>query len=414
MTWQPPWRADPLPKLFRDGTHRAAMPEATLARVRPFMAEAGITRVAMLTGLDVIGIPVAAAYRPNSRSVAVHQGKGGSVAAAKASAVMEAIEIFHAETAMLPLRLAAYDDMQRLGPALDPLTLPRTGPDAPIDQRLLWAEGVDLADGTTAWAPYELVGMDLSVAAQPGAGVFQATTNGLASGNHWTEAVAAALYEAVERDAVALWQQMPEAAQDARALDLATVDGPVSRTLLPRFAAAGVDIGVWDVTSDIGLPAFACLAVSAQGTDGVAPELGFGCHADRDVALSRALTEAAQARLTVISGARDDIGAGGYRDSGLLLQHRAARAWLQPPGRRDFRAIPSVAGETLADDLDAALACLGRAGLGRVICFDLTRPAIGIPVVRVIVPGLEGPWAPPGGEYHPGARAQALTGSLAA
>ncbi len=62
---------------------------------------------------------------------------------------------------------------------------------------------------------------------------------------------------------------------------------------------------------------------------GVAPELGFGCHADRDVALSRALTEAAQARLTVISGARDDIGAGGYRDSGLLRQHRAARGWLR-------------------------------------------------------------------------------------
>ncbi len=412
MTWQPPWRADKLPKVFRDGTHRAATPEATLARARPVMAAAGITRVAMLTGLDVIGIPVAASYRPNSRSVAVHQGKGVTVAAAKASAVMEAIEIFHAETAMLPLRLAAYDEMPRLGPAADPMTLPRTGPDAPVGQRLLWAEGMDLADGAPVWAPYELVGMDLSVAAQQGAGVFQATTNGLASGNHWTEAAAAALYEAVERDSVALWQQMSAAAQDARALDLATVDGPASLALLPRFAAAGVDVGVWDVTSDIGLPAFACLAVSAQGgdwgTDGVAPELGFGCHADRDVALSRALAEAAQARLTVISGARDDIGAGGYRDSGLLLQHRAARTWLQPPGRRNFRSIPTVAGETLADDLDAALACLARAGLGRVICFDLTQPAIGIPVVRVIVPGLEGPWAPPGGEYHPGVRAQAL------
>ncbi|MEJ1977086.1 MAG: YcaO-like family protein [Acetobacteraceae bacterium] len=406
MTAGPRWRGEPLRKTYRDGTHRAAAPEETLARVRPFMAMAGITRVAMLTGLDVIGIPVAAAYRPNSRSVAVHQGKGASVAAAKVSAVMEAIEMFHAETLLLPLRLAAYEEMRRIGPAADPLSLPRTGPDAPIDQRLLWAEGVDLVDGAPVWAPYELVGLDLAAAAQPGEGIFQATTNGLASGNHWTDAVASALYEVVERDAVALWQSMPAAAQDARALDLATVDHAPNRALLQRFSDAGLDAGVWDVTSDIGLPAFACLVASAQGSDGVAPELGFGCHADRDVALSRALTEAAQARLTVISGARDDIGEGGYRDAGLLRQHRAARDWLLAPARRDYRAVPSVAGDTLAFDLDAALACLARAGLAQVICFDLTRPDIGIPVVRVIVPGLEGPWTPPGGEYTPGRRAQ--------
>jgi YcaO-like protein with predicted kinase domain len=408
VTRLPNWRVDALPKTYRDGTHRATTPEATLERARPFMAAAGITRVAMLTGLDVIGIPVAASYRPNSRSVAVHQGKGVTVAAAKASAVMEAIETFHAETLTLPLRLASHEEMRRVGPAIDPLMLPRTGPDAPTGQRLLWAEGVDLADGAPVWAPHELVGIDLSAAAQPGEGAFQATTNGLASGNHWTEAVASGLYEVVERDAVTLWQQMPAAAQDARTLDLATVDGVASRALLPHFQSAGLAIGVWDVTSDIGLPAFACLVASVPGTDGVAPELGFGCHADRDVALCRALTEAAQARLTVISGARDDIGAAGYRDSGLLRQHRAARNWLSPPGLRDFRAVPSVAGDTLAFDLDAALKCLARAGFGQVVCFDLTRPEIGVPVVRVIVPGLEGPWAPPGGEYHPGRRAMAL------
>ena len=73
------------PKTYRDGTHRIVDPETTLARAKPFLAAAGVTRVAMLTGLDVIGIPVAAAYRPNSRSISVHQGKGMSIAAAKAS-----------------------------------------------------------------------------------------------------------------------------------------------------------------------------------------------------------------------------------------------------------------------------------------------------------------------------------------
>ncbi len=52
----------------------------------------------------------------------MHQGKGVTAAAAKASAVMEAIETFHAETLTLPLRLASYEEMRRVGPAVDPLT----------------------------------------------------------------------------------------------------------------------------------------------------------------------------------------------------------------------------------------------------------------------------------------------------
>ena len=80
------------PKRYRDGTHRVVAPEETLARVLPLAPRLGITRLANLTGLDTLGIPVAAAYRPNARSVAVFQGKGTTLAAAKASAFMEAAE----------------------------------------------------------------------------------------------------------------------------------------------------------------------------------------------------------------------------------------------------------------------------------------------------------------------------------
>ena len=55
------------PKRFRNGTHRTIDPAATLARVVPLAPRMGITRIAVLTGLDVLGIPVAAAVRPNSR-----------------------------------------------------------------------------------------------------------------------------------------------------------------------------------------------------------------------------------------------------------------------------------------------------------------------------------------------------------
>src|SRR5215470_16618299 len=86
-----------LPKTFRRGTHRTVAPEETLARVRPHMAAFGITRLGNITGLDRIGIPVAVAVRPNSRSVSVSQGKGLELPQAMASALMEACEGFHAE-----------------------------------------------------------------------------------------------------------------------------------------------------------------------------------------------------------------------------------------------------------------------------------------------------------------------------
>ncbi|MGH7082175.1 MAG: YcaO-like family protein, partial [Acetobacteraceae bacterium] len=73
-----------------------------------------------------------------------------------------------------------------------------------------------------------------------------------------------------------------------------------------------------------------------------------------------------------------------------------------------FTAEPDLAGRTLRHDLDNVLDRLAKADIRHVGCVDLTCPDFGIPVARLVVPGLEGPWTPPGGEYSPGARAQAI------
>ncbi len=397
-------------KRFRDGTHRISDPEATLARVMPMAGRMGITRVAVLTGLDRIGIPVAAAIRPNSRSLAQHQGKGATVAAAKASAVMEAVETFHAENITLPLRLAAFDELD--APAALPARLPLAPGGAALGgaltgERVLWVEARDLMADAALWVPLELVSADFT-RLPPGGGLFQATTNGLACGNSWLEAVLHALYESVERDAVALWRAAPSAVQDAMAVELDTVDAAACRPLLDRFAAAGMELRVWDVSTDIRLPAFLCVVQSRDPTDGVEPQFGSGCHAAREVALSRALTEAAQARAAVISGARDDFTPEGYEAPQRARQWQIAARWLRAPARRAFAAAPDrAAPDDLAQDLETVLAALHAASIGQAAWVDLSRPEFGIPVVRAIVPGLEGPWTPESGEYVPGRRARA-------
>src|SRR5574342_31348 len=108
-----PTDAGPGHKAYRAGTHRTVAPTETLARVRPLMPAMGITRIANITGLDCLDIPVVMVCRPNARSIAVSQGKGLTLDAAKASGLMEAVETFHAESITRPLILGTARELDR-------------------------------------------------------------------------------------------------------------------------------------------------------------------------------------------------------------------------------------------------------------------------------------------------------------
>jgi YcaO-like protein with predicted kinase domain len=393
-----------LPKRFRRGTHRTTNPAETLELVRPLAMQMGITRLGNITGLDRIGIPVAIAVRPNSRSVSVAQGKGLDLPQAMASALMEACETFHAE-AIGPLRFAAYRDLVRRDNVIDPATLCPGARHFNQASVVSWVEGYDLLRREPCWVPAEIVHTDYTLA-QPD-GTFLAGSNGLASGNHPIEAVNAALYELVERDAIAVWMAQPLRRRVSRALDLASVADPDCRALLARYAAARIAVRVWDVTTDIAIASFLCEIRDSSAGDPRRPTRfhGSGCHADRAIALARALTEAAQTRLTYIAGIRDDLSPDEYRTApsddirDALLDALAVTSAPIP-----FAAAPNFAATDLGEDLRWALKRLETASIDRVIAVDLTRPDLMIPVVRLVIPGLE--WDPHHPNYHPGPRAQ--------
>src|SRR5215470_18488677 len=102
----------PAVKSYLAGTHRIVAPAQTLEAARRFFPVMGITRIADVTGLDTIGLPVVLACRPNSRSIVVAQGKGCDVMAAKASAAMESVEAFTAERIIQPLVLGSFNDLR--------------------------------------------------------------------------------------------------------------------------------------------------------------------------------------------------------------------------------------------------------------------------------------------------------------
>ncbi|HEX8698268.1 MAG TPA: YcaO-like family protein [Myxococcaceae bacterium] len=395
-------------KHFRAGTHRTIAPEQTLERVRPLLPVFGITRIANVTGLDCIGIPVVMVCRPNARSLSVSQGKGLDLASARASGVMESIELFHAERINMPLKLASVDELRFSHPLIDVEALPRLSVSSfRHDLRLLWVQGFELLGGSPVWLPFELVHMCYTLPLPTGSGSFLMGSRGLASGNHPMEAVSHAICELVEHDATTRWRLRGEEARRQMRLDLSTVDDAACRTVLQRYEDAGVDVAVWETTSEVGIASFLCEIEDREfnparplGVSG-----GMGCHPSRQVALLRALSEAAQSRLTNIAGSRDDMHRGAHLDlhAQELLQRQRASRQAELPTRR-FGDAPSFESETFEADVTWELERLRGAGIGQVVVLELTRPEFRIPVVRVVIPGLEPLSDVPG--YVPGARAR--------
>ena len=391
-------------KAYRLGTHRAIPPAETLARLRPLLREMGITRVANVTGLDRIGIPVIMVCRPNSRSIAVAQGKGLSLDAAKASGLMEAIETWHAERINRPLTLAGYNDLQDGHPLVHVDRLPPiAGSRYQPNLSMLWIEGFDLIANAPVWVPYEVVHADFRLPQPTGSGCFPASTNGLASGNHRFEAISHAICEVVERDSTSLWHRLGRAGRDRTRVDLATIRDEACCEVLGKLEHAGLAVGVWETTTDVAVAAFNCVILDEAVSH---PGYGAGCHPTREIALLRALTEAVQVRMTYITGARDDLPREQYTPSGLARKLRDARELMRREPERDFREIPSRDFATFEDDVRWLLEQLQAVGVRQLVVVDLTRPELQLPVVRAVIPGLEG--SDNSDDYGPGARARAV------
>jgi YcaO-like protein with predicted kinase domain len=384
--------ADPGNKRPTPGTDRTISPEETLARVRHLFPLVGITRVANLTGLDHIGVPVTAAYRPNARAIAVSQGKGLTLAAAKASCVMEAIETFHAERMTNALRAATLREMLAQPHRVNAEELPRTDQMLDLDAPMLWTMGRDLLCDRDVWVPWEVVHTDYTRSPLVASGMFACTSNGLASGNHPLEATSHGVCEVVERDANALFHVSPSAWQQSRRIDLATMTSGPCRELLDRFSGARVVVMLWEATSDVGIPSFICRIADAdeRGFVPVIPISGSGCHPRREIAALRAMTEAAQGRITRIASAREDLADGLYDPAGARAAIRRFLDVAEKVPTRSFAEGPDFDSRTVAGDVAWELERLASASLRQVVVVDLTRPELGVPVVRVVVPGLEG------------------------
>jgi len=378
----------PSPKKYTADGHRAVDPAETLRRIEPVMGIAGVTRVADITDLDRVGIPVFSAIRPTAESgaISVYNGKGLTKEEAKVSAIMEAVERYSAEVRKDLIVRQGVEGFMAANTAVHPmdLILPQSSAFYVMRQPVAWTKGIELNGNEETWVPASAVyhpyqsKMDLPL--------FRTSTNGLASGNNLEEAILHGLLEVVERND---WSF----AEGRRHIpgDIEVPSSGVVKELVERFTSKGIDIHLKDLTTEIGIPTVAAAADDTVMQDPALLNLGIGTHLNPEVAAIKALLEVAQSRLTQIHGAREDtVMAVGNRKLGYERMKRINKMWLSPSGAsRSLDDLPHLETDDIYDDLQIARAKINARGLNRTVVVDLTRKELGIPVVRVIIPGME-------------------------
>jgi ribosomal protein S12 methylthiotransferase accessory factor len=378
---------------FNHGTQRLVPPGQTLERVTPWLARNGITRSMPVTRLDSLGIPTYCAIRPNGLVLQVSNGKGVSDTAARVSAVMEALELHYAENPRPGvLRRASLAALEDEGVAvLRPDAIAGVRPIYFTDRfQCDWVAGENLVDGSPVWAPASAVYFYCTP------NLHDTSTNGLASGNDFSEATLHAIYELIERDAMSRLSVdgMIRVREQAQVVDPATIDDHTLRLLIDQVEAAGTKVLLLWLPSAISVHTFWAVMLNRSPMASVSTlNVGWGTHVDRRIAASRALTEAAQSRLTFIHGAREDLRSKPVYRIAQTADAPGVRffAGLEPttawPDLEGLAAVPYD--DDLSVQLERLVAALAGAGHRRLLRFDLTDPEAGIPVVKVLAPSLK-------------------------
>lgn len=374
----------PLLKIHHHGTERCMRPQETLDMIRAHLPALGITRCADVTGLDFLGVPVYSAVRPQGALFQLSFGKGIDTVSAQVSALMEAAELFHYENPPPTLRRASAASLKSEGSHfVSPRDLPQFIDSYFNDDFLIdWCPATDLIADKECWLP-------ASAACIADAMLHEISTNGLASGNHPVEATLHAINELVERAAIA--SVVPQQRLDlsaSRAVDLNTVDNEDVRRLCEAVQSKGLKVVLLQVESCIPVHTFWCVLLDENPyATASTTNMGWGTHRNPSVAATRAITEAAQSRLSFIYGGREDFARKqAYRnDNGA---QRIRERFLSIVGDTSWDKFVDSSANDLMEDYRWTLQELAQAGFEHVYRVDLSRAPYDVPVVKVVIPGL--------------------------
>jgi ribosomal protein S12 methylthiotransferase accessory factor YcaO len=396
--------------------------EETIKTILPVSSNIGITRLADITNMDILGIPNFSAVLPGTEDyIWVYSGKGPTRMDAKASALMESIERYSSLPSGNRKKMiqGSYKEVSKVSKILHPSNVVEPMILEYDDEMIMdFLSGYDLVNNERILIPAPLALFRYSPK-PPAINPFAYHhTNGLASGNVLEEAICHSLCELIERDATSLAELNASALPynflrtmtkylSDNGLEIDPVDGtefvdddskypdvdisnidfkPISN-LVKKFNDAKIPLIIKDITSPIGVPTFNASSIEWITEDYGYLAEGHGTHPDARIALLRAITEVSQTRAANIQGARDDLRKISYGNSNS--DEKKTWQFMKSKNTIQFSEIKSFIHDDILDDINFILSRLVSNGLKQVIVVDLTNPQIMIPVVRTIVPGLE-------------------------
>jgi ribosomal protein S12 methylthiotransferase accessory factor len=408
-----------------DGGHRTVSPEETVARyqhhVSPITGAVSSLIPAAGGQDDLLHVYVAghnfalggeslAFVKRSLRSKSA--GKGASDAQAKASAICEAIERYSGvfqgdeprrtatfralgEQAIAPNECMRYSERQfaqrdRLNARGSQFqVVPRPfDPDAEIEWSPVWS----LTREEWRYLPTR----HLYFGYPGGEESFfcWGDSNGNAAGNTLEEAILQGFFELVERDGVALWWynrlRRP-------AVDVASFADPYLDRVCTRYEELARPLWAIDLTSDLGIPTF---AVVSRRVDKPVEDIvvAFGAHFDARIALRRAICELNQFLPAVLPMRADGSGTYAFDDPDSVAWWKTATIESEPYLLAADGPVRTLADFTdrstqdVRDDVELCRSIVEERGM-EMLVLDQTRPDLGVPVVKVIVPGLRHFWA---------------------
>lgn len=240
----------------------------------------------------------------------------------------------------------------------------------PVD----WTPAWSLTRGEVRWLPagYCFYGYPLPADHR----FCRADSNGCAAGSCLEEAILQGFFEIVERDALALWWYNRATRPGVR---LESFRQPYFTALRGELARRGREVWLLDLTTDLGIPAFAALSRETPARPGDVI-LGAGAHLDPAVAAAKALTEINQSLLGFLAG----------NPRRMLSEDPGEAPYLSPDpvrpprGADDFPVLPRP---DLKEEVELCVERARERGL-EVLVVDQTREDVGLPVARVVVPGM--------------------------
>lgn len=375
------------------GTHRVIAPKKTIEINEDKLKIAGITRIADITDLDRIGLPIYTAIRPTAEdgAVSVYGGKGISKDHAKASAMMEGFERYSAEKQESDKTvIATLDEISKKGDYIDPksLNLSKELEKEDIsDLNLEWSISHDIISDKDYFIPSNAI-YHPYITDMPTKSLFKSNTNGLASGNVLEEAILHGIFEVIERDA---WSIFELTHKNYSQIDLDSIESDIVNDTIEKFESEGIKIKLMDFTADINVPTIAASADDTVTKDAGLLTLGMGTHLDPEVATLRALTEVAQSRATQINGAREDtVRADFAREAGYERMKRINKYYFKEEENKiNLSDIENKSTTSITEDIEIVKDELISNDIDKILYTDLTRPELNISVVRVVIPEME-------------------------